>query len=109
MSLDFFEYSTEIKKYVSTTTGKYYTKEELIGYIKDGNDIEVQNEHGFDTTDDLLCRLALNNSVIYIEKHRIQELLVMHLDREIFYDIIRAGGLDNYLNRAIRGVVCQSN
>jgi hypothetical protein len=87
-------------------SGKYYYKKEAINlksianYIREGNDIEVVNEHDIDITKETLFSIA------FISKRTIAEMtdgMCFLLSYDKLYNIIEEGGIDDYMSRIRKG------
>ena len=77
------------------------SKKQIIDYIKNDNEVYVETDEGYDITKEFLIKTAFGsklNKPIGTEWH-LMDYLIYAMSIDEIYDIIRAGGIENYLRR----------
>ena len=75
---------------------------DILLHIKKGSNILIKCHPGYDITIDFLIKRAIGVSNFRYNADgecHLLEFLRLSLDEDVFYDIIRSGGLNNFLTR----------
>lgn len=82
---------------------------DLKAYIREGNDIQVFNEHGMDITKSCLINLAFGRHIINgaaeSNKSVLADFLELDVSIDKIYLIIEEGGIDEYISRRRRELI----
>ena len=93
---------TEFDNSIYKAKGKTYTVKWICDYIKDGNEVEIASVDGYDMTGEFLLRLAFKGHINRPNRADVwvlEDFLLSTLTQEDLYEIIRSGGLENFMKR----------
>ena len=93
---------TEFDNSIYKAKGQTYTVKWIYDYIKSGEEVEIVSVDGYDMTGEFLLRLAFkghinkpSNKDVWV----LEDYLLSIISQEDLYNIIRSGGLENYMKR----------
>lgn len=92
-------------RYRQTGANKLFNIPDILNVIKTGEDIKILSKEGYDITMEFLIKQCIGNSYFRTNSDGecwLLEFLSREIDEEVFYNVIRSGGLGNYLLRGNR-------